>query len=123
MLGTSAAGMLLLHSRIAGLSGMIAGLRHVNIHDEEWQKNVAFLGGLVGGSAAAVALGLGHIGVYSAQSLTEFALSGFIMGMGGRIGHGCTRWAARAVLLICITRAVAIAQKHAAALFFLLESH
>lgn len=58
LIGLSAGGVLLHHGRIAGLSGMLNGMHNASDKDDFLYKAL-YLGGLVLGSAAMTATGLG----------------------------------------------------------------
>ncbi|ABG04579.1 protein of unknown function DUF395, YeeE/YedE [Rubrobacter xylanophilus DSM 9941] len=85
LIGASAALLLLLNGRVAGVSGIVAGL----------------LGGRPGGWQAMFALGLllgalgygvlaGGLAVDVRASVPVMAVAGLLVGFGARLGSGCT---------------------------------
>jgi uncharacterized membrane protein YedE/YeeE len=88
MIGTSAAVLLLLNGRIAGVSGILAGLVPPSPGDMGWR--IAFVGGLLGAPLLyAVATGfLPEISINAPVAL--LVAGGLIVGFGTRLGGGCT---------------------------------
>jgi uncharacterized membrane protein YedE/YeeE len=88
MIGTSAAVLLLLNGRIAGVSGILAGLVPPSPGDMGWR--IAFVGGLLGAPLLyAVATGfLPEISINAPVALV--VAGGLIVGFGTRLGGGCT---------------------------------
>jgi len=83
LIGAGAATLLLLNGRIAGISGIFDKLVHGAFGDAGWRA--AFLVGLV---VPAALHGLGQIEF--AQSLPVLAIAGLLVGIGTRLGSGCT---------------------------------
>ena len=87
LIGMSAAMLVLLNGRVAGISGIVGGLLKPRSGDIAWR--VAFLSGLV---AAPLCLAL----VRSMPEpridagFGELALAGLLVGIGTRYGSGCT---------------------------------
>lgn len=87
LIGLSAALLLLLNGRIAGISGLVAGLGRPG---ERRTADAAFLIGLALG-APLYALLAGHWPVMRiAAGLPILALAGLLVGFGTRLGSGCT---------------------------------
>lgn len=85
MIGAAAALMLLLNGRIAGVSGILAGLAG----GPRAGENAAFVAGLVAAPLGYATLaGAPEIGVAPVPWL--LALAGLLVGVGTRIGGGCT---------------------------------
>lgn len=95
LLGLSAAMLLLLQGRIAGISGIFGGLLPPGKNDADWR--LFFIVGLVAGAALYRLFG----GVVPDLNINPFALSdgahlavlvvgGLLVGFGTRIGSGCT---------------------------------
>ncbi|ACL57296.1 YeeE/YedE family protein [Methylobacterium nodulans] len=88
MIGASAALLLVLNGRIAGISGILGGLLPSEPGETGWR--IAFLAGLV--LAPLVYAGLGGTlpPVTVAASYALLALAGLLVGFGARLGAGCT---------------------------------
>jgi hypothetical protein len=87
MIGAASALLLLIHGRIAGISGITGSLLQRSTSDRAWR--LAFLGGL---AAAGVVAALVHpqaIGA-SVRSLPVVIIAGLLVGFGTRLGSGCT---------------------------------
>tara|TARA_R110002110_G_scaffold91264_2_gene237480 strand:- start:100997 stop:101431 length:435 start_codon:yes stop_codon:yes gene_type:complete len=88
LIGLSAGLMFLLAGRISGLSGIAAGLFTKERPEIEWRA--AFICGLwVGALAFTVATGR-IIPVDAPESLWIVAAGGLLVGLGTRMGSGCT---------------------------------
>jgi uncharacterized protein len=84
LIGLAAALMLLGAGRVAGVSGILDGA----LHDREpWR--LAFLGGLLGGGALFWWIAPAQLGA-SPSSLPWLAAAGVLVGIGTRLGGGCT---------------------------------
>jgi uncharacterized protein len=87
LIGLSAALLLLLNGRIAGISGLVAGLGRPG---ERRRADIAFLLGLVLGPPL-FALLAGHWPAMHIEArLPVLALAGLLVGFGTRLGSGCT---------------------------------
>ena len=87
LIGLAAALMVLLEGRIAGISGITGGLLSAGGRERGWRA--AFLGGLLISPwlyAAAAALPPGEIAAGSGW----LAIAGLLVGVGTRLGSGCT---------------------------------
>jgi uncharacterized protein len=117
MIGVSAVWLMAVNGRIAGISGIAAGLiRAPFAPDGRWR--VAFLLGLLLGPLAAMAFA-GH-GLIGAPAATRPVLiaAGLLTGLGTALGGGCTsghgvcgmaRLAPRSIAATLIFMAVAVA--------------
>lgn len=87
LIGLAASLLLLTHGKVAGISGIFAGLLDRATHDKGFR--LAFVAGLVavGFGARLVAPDLVPA---SAAGLGVIALAGLIVGYGTRLGNGCT---------------------------------
>lgn len=97
LIGLSAGALLLHHGRIAGISGMVHGVADRASSGEDTRFRLTFLGGVAAGAAllarvdafqtssAAVVLAADTAG-----GLPRVALAGLLVGVGTKIGHGCT---------------------------------
>jgi uncharacterized membrane protein YedE/YeeE len=115
LIGTSAALLLLVNGRIAGISGIVDGLLSPRLGDLDWR--LAFIAGLV--LAPVFYAGFGGVlpTVSIAGSPTILALAGLLVGFGARLGSGCTsghgvcgisRGSPRSLAATCLFVAVAI---------------
>jgi len=87
LIGLSAATLLLLNGRIAGISGLVAGLGR---RGERRLADTAFLLGLVLGPPLYAGLA-GHWPVMRIEAgWPVLALAGLLVGFGTRLGSGCT---------------------------------
>lgn len=87
IIGGAVALLLLFNGRIAGISGITGGLLSAGGRERGWRA--AFLGGLLLSPwlyAAAAALPPGEIAVGSGW----LAIAGLLVGVGTRLGSGCT---------------------------------
>jgi uncharacterized protein len=89
LIGLAATVLLLSNGRIAGISGIFAGALHgAGAGDNGWRW--AFLVGLVGGGAALALLAPSMFAVTYDRSLPMVAVAGLLVGVGVRMGSGCT---------------------------------
>ncbi len=88
LIGLSAAMMLVLKGRIAGISGIIGGLPTAPAEERPWR--VAFMGGLLGGGLLMFILMPAQFGVQSPVGTVALVVAGLFVGVGTRIGSGCT---------------------------------
>lgn len=87
LIGLAAAMLLLWNGRVAGVSGIAAGLLRPSQGDFAWRA--AFLLGLVA-APAVYALVHNLPPIAFETSMPVLALSGLLVGIGTRIGSGCT---------------------------------
>jgi uncharacterized membrane protein YedE/YeeE len=86
LIGGSAAGLLLINGRIAGISGLLAGAISPKPQAFQW----AFLLGLLAAGAIAGLAGRTASVALTAQTLPTLAAAGLLVGFGARLGGGCT---------------------------------
>lgn len=87
MIGVAAAAFVLLHGRIAGVSGILAGLLRPVREEVAWR--FAFIGGLVlAPSAYAVLAPLPESTIEAGYAV--LVLAGLLVGIGARYASGCT---------------------------------
>ena len=116
LIGLAAAMMMLLTGRIAGISGILAGLLPQGTGDYGWR--IAFIAGLL------LAPLIGSLGGYALaspvinESWIVVVAAGLLVGYGTRLGGGCTsghgvcgiaRLSPRSIVATLIFMAVAIA--------------
>lgn len=88
LIGLAAAVLYLVNGRIAGISGMIHGLLTPAGSDKAWRG--WFLAGLVVGGAVYVLSTPLPFTPRSDFPVPLLALAGFLVGLGTRMGRGCT---------------------------------
>jgi uncharacterized protein len=86
LIGGSAAGLLLVNGRIAGISGILSGATAPRPRAWQW----AFLAGLVATGAVASLTGHPAPAALRGQGFAALALAGLLVGLGTRLGGGCT---------------------------------
>lgn len=86
MIGTAAAGLLLIQGKIAGISGILGGVLRGQPGAWRW----SFLGGLIAAGIIARLAGLTASPQLGAEGFVALALGGFCVGLGTRLGNGCT---------------------------------
>jgi uncharacterized membrane protein YedE/YeeE len=87
LIGLAASLLLVAAGRIAGISGITGGLLFPARGDVRWRA--LFLLGLVATGIAAALFAPGSIG-NSPRSLPTLAAAGLLVGIGTRLGNGCT---------------------------------
>ena len=88
LIGISSALLLLLNGRIAGISGIAAGLTDLKNDDAQWR--LIFLFGLVGGSTIYRMTGGNLQSIEITTSFPVLIIAGLLTGIGTKIGNGCT---------------------------------
>ena len=88
LIGLSASVLLLFNGRIAGVSGIVGGLLTPAKNEVGWR--VAFVVGLVTGGLILRFFSPGLFEIAIERSAVAFALAGFLVGFGARLGSGCT---------------------------------
>jgi uncharacterized membrane protein YedE/YeeE len=87
LIGLAASLLLVAAGRIAGISGITGGLLFPARGDVRWRA--LFVLGLVSAGAGAALLAPGSIGA-SPRSYAALAIAGLLVGVGTRLGNGCT---------------------------------
>jgi uncharacterized membrane protein YedE/YeeE len=87
LIGLAATLLLLGSGRVAGVSGILGGLLLPTDSDRRWRA--LFIAGLFVAGAIAAWLAPESIGD-SPRSLPTLAIAGLLVGVGTRIGNGCT---------------------------------
>jgi uncharacterized membrane protein YedE/YeeE len=88
LIGLAVALMLLLNGRIAGISGIVGGLVNPKAGDTGWR--VAFVLGLPLGALAYILVAGGQAPVDVLASPPTILVGGLLVGIGTRMGSGCT---------------------------------
>jgi len=87
LIGGAASALLFLNGRIAGISGVVAGLLPPRPGEISWR--VAFLLGLLTGGAVLALIDPSAL-PQSSGSSSVVALAGLLVGIGTRLSNGCT---------------------------------
>lgn len=87
LIGISASLLLAMNGRIAGISGILGGILKPAAGDVAWR--VAFVVGLLASGAVALVLSPANLGA-SPRSLGLVVAAGIFVGVGTRLGNGCT---------------------------------
>jgi uncharacterized membrane protein YedE/YeeE len=88
LIGLSASAMLLFNGKIAGISGIVGGLVGLGKNDTLWRA--AFVAGLVTGGFILRLVAPEAFEVGIVRSTGALVLAGFMVGLGARLGNGCT---------------------------------
>ncbi|ELV8801758.1 YeeE/YedE family protein [Vibrio vulnificus] len=88
LLGISALTMLLVNCKVAGISGILTGLLTPKSRDFAWR--LMFVIGMVSGGVLAVTFGAASASVALPTSGVLIAAAGLLVGIGTRLGNGCT---------------------------------
>ncbi|HWV38585.1 MAG TPA: YeeE/YedE thiosulfate transporter family protein [Vulgatibacter sp.] len=88
LIGIGASLLLLFNGRVAGISGIVGGLLARRRGETPWRA--LFVGGLLAGGAIAWLAMPARFDASAAPSLPLVALAGLLVGVGTRIGSGCT---------------------------------
>ncbi|HFQ5019216.1 TPA: YeeE/YedE family protein [Vibrio vulnificus] len=88
LLGISALTMLLVNGKVAGISGILTGLLTPKSRDFAWR--LVFVVGMVSGGVLAVTFGAASASVALPTSGVLIAAAGLLVGIGTRLGNGCT---------------------------------
>ncbi len=116
MIGLSAALMMLLTGRIAGVNGILAGMMTTDGKEISWRA--AFVIGLVIAPPLAALAGVVFDPPQMPTSWIVVVVAGLLVGYGARLGGGCTsghgvcgiaRLSPRSIAATCIFMAIAIA--------------
>jgi uncharacterized membrane protein YedE/YeeE len=86
LIGASAGGLILVNGNIAGIAGIVAG--DAGTATKAWQW--AFIAGLVAAGLGAAILGRTVPAALGRESLPLLAIAGLLVGIGTRLGNGCT---------------------------------
>ncbi|MBX3130941.1 MAG: YeeE/YedE family protein [Polyangiaceae bacterium] len=88
LIGLSASAMLYLYGRIAGISGITAGLVRPVRGDIEWRA--LFVLGLVAAGLVGLVVSPGSFAIGVERSAAAVISAGLLVGFGTRLGSGCT---------------------------------
>ena len=88
LIGLSAAGLMLMNGRIAGISGIVAGV--VSPEPGEWGWRLSFIAGMVAAGVIARLASPASIAIGITRPMAIFLIAGLAVGFGTRLGSGCT---------------------------------
>ena len=88
LIGVAAVVLLWFNGRIAGISGVFAGLLRPAPGDVGWRA--AFVAGLMAGGAVLAFTMPEAVASSASRSVAVTALAGVVVGFGVRMGNGCT---------------------------------
>lgn len=88
IIGLAATIMLLFLGRVTGISGIISGILKTPSDDSGWR--FSFLAGLLIGGGVLKLLIPSTFMIISNSSLYDYAIGGFLVGLGTVMGSGCT---------------------------------
>ena len=88
LIGLSSVLLMLLTGRIAGISGIFAGLLNIRSDDKGWR--IAFIAGLILVPVIAGWIGYGMAAPKLPASWVVIVAAGLMVGFGTRLGGGCT---------------------------------
>ena len=88
LIGLSASAMLLLDGKIAGVSGILAGVLKPASNDTLWR--ICFLAGLFAGGLLLRILMPGAFDFGIIRPLPMLTIAGLLVGFGTQLGSGCT---------------------------------
>lgn len=88
LIGLSASAMLLFNGKIAGISGIVAGLLNPAKNDTLWRG--IFIAGLLTGGLLLRIVSPQVFTMGISRSWAALVLAGMLVGFGTRLGNGCT---------------------------------
>ncbi|HEX7927470.1 MAG TPA: YeeE/YedE thiosulfate transporter family protein [bacterium] len=108
LIGLSSGLLLLLSGKIAGISGILDGA--VSLRVGRWSWRAAFLAGLIAGGAAVAFIAPQRFPTSLPQPPPYWIGAGLLVGVGSRLGSGCTsghgvcglgRFSVRSLVSVC----------------------
>lgn len=88
LVGLAAFLFLLLNGRVAGIAGIVIGVISSRRGDILWRA--LFIGGLIGGALLYQFVTGTALDITAEDSVGQLVLAGFLVGLGSRLGSGCT---------------------------------
>jgi uncharacterized membrane protein YedE/YeeE len=88
LMGAASSVLFVADGRILGISGILGEVPLTTGADRTWR--LVFLAGLVSGGLAVLALDRGALALASEQTVPVALLAGALVGIGTRLGDGCT---------------------------------
>lgn len=90
LIGLAATLLLVLHGRIAGISGILGATLTPNTYPEERRWRLLFLVGLVGMGGLLTLVTPASFATLPGSTIGRAAIAGLLVGYGTRLGSGCT---------------------------------
>jgi len=88
LIGIAAAMTLLFSGKIAGISGIFGGMLFQQGTERTWQT--VFVAGLIAGGVLLYSINTEYFEDSSGRGLVTVTISGLLVGIGTRVGGGCT---------------------------------
>ena len=88
LIGIAAAMLLLVSGKIAGISGIFGGMRFQQGEEGTWRS--AFVAGLIAGGLMLYGINAEYFENTSGRGLVAVTIAGLLVGIGTRVGGGCT---------------------------------
>jgi len=88
LIGIAAAMMLLFSGKIAGISGIFGGMLFQQGEERTWRS--AFVAGLIAGGVLLYSINTEYFENSSGRGLVSVTIAGLLVGIGTRVGGGCT---------------------------------
>ena len=88
LIGIAASMLLLFSGKIAGVSGIFGGMLFQKGNERAWR--LSFITGLIGGGILLYAINAEFFENSSGRGFLVVNIAGFLVGIGTRIGGGCT---------------------------------
>ena len=88
LIGIAAAMTLLFSGKIAGISGIFGGILFQQGTERTWQT--VFVAGLIAGGVLLYSINTEYFEDSSGRGLVAVSIAGLLVGIGTRVGRGCT---------------------------------
>ena len=88
LIGIAASMMLLFSGKIAGISGIFGGMLFQQGEERTWRS--AFVAGLIAGGVLLYSINTEYFENSSGRGLVAVTIAGLLVGIGTRVGGGCT---------------------------------
>ena len=88
LIGIAASMMLLFNGKVAGVSGIFGGMLFQQGEERAWQ--LSFIAGLIAGGVLLYIINAEFFENSSGRGLLAVTIAGLLVGIGTRIGGGCT---------------------------------
>ena len=88
LIGIAASMMLLFNGKVAGVSGIFGGMLFQQGEERAWQ--LSFIAGLIAGGILLFIIHAEFFEISSGRGLLTATIAGLLVGIGTRVGGGCT---------------------------------